>query len=138
MKSVECLRQEMTIQIKDEAPKKCTNVARRSRERGWAGHGGATTGWVGWQVVSVEATTPAYVTFALPLNMKLIMKLCAKFCSTSFEKERKGKRKREREVWRVIERGVGKGLGSLSFRAAPTFGCKCSAHTKKPEERKNF
>lgn len=28
--TVECLRQEMTIQIKDEAPKKCTNVARRS------------------------------------------------------------------------------------------------------------
>lgn len=132
MKSV-CLRQEMTIQIKDEAPKKCTNVARRSRERGGAGHGGATTGWVGWQVVSVEATTPAYVTFALPLNMKLIMKLCAKFCSTSFEKERKGEEKeRERKG------GVGKGLGSLSFRAAPTFGSKCSAHTKKPEERKNF
>lgn len=102
--------------------------------RGGAGHGGATTGWVGWQVVSVEATTPAYVTFALPLNMKLIMKLCAKFCSTSFEKERKGKRKRKREG----KGGVGKGLGSLSFRAAPTFGSKCSAHTKKPEERKNF
>lgn len=134
MKSVECLRQEMTIQIKDEAPKKCTNVARRSRWRGGTGHGGATTGWVGWQVVSVEATTPAYVTFALPLNMKLIMKLCAKFCSTSFEKERKGGREKEREV----ERGVGKGLGSLSFRAAPTFGSKCSAHTKKSEERKNF
>lgn len=138
MESVECLRQEMTIQIKDEAPKKCTNVARRSRGRGGAGHGGATTGWVGWQVVSVEATTPAYVTFALPLNMKLIMKLCAKFCSTSFEKERKGKRKREREEGGEVESGVGKGLGSLSFRAAPTFGSKCSAHTKKPEERKNF
>lgn len=97
MESVECLRQEMTIQIKDEAPKKCTNVARRSKGRGGAGHGGATTGWgLGWQVVSVEATTPAYVTFALPLNMKLIMKLCAKFCSTSFEKERKGEEK-ERE-----------------------------------------
>lgn len=118
MKSVECLRQEMTIQIKAEAPKKCTNVARRSRGRGGAGHCGATTGWVGWQVVSVEATTPAYVTFALPLNMKLIMKLCAKFCSTSFEKERKGGRERERER----EEGRGrKGVGQLKLSSRAHF-----------------
>lgn len=67
---------------------------------GGAGQGMAGRQQAGWgvQVVSVEATTPAYVTFALPLNMKLIMKLCAKFCSTSFEKERKGEEKeRERE-----------------------------------------
>lgn len=77
--TVECLRQEMTIQIKDEAPKKCTNVARRSCGRASRGR----LDGVG-QVVSVEATTPAYVTFALPLNMKLIMKLLCKILFNEF------------------------------------------------------
>lgn len=51
--------------------------------------------------------------------------------------EREG-RERETEGGREREGGggVGKGLGSLSLRAAPTFGSKCSAHTKKIKQKR--
>lgn len=77
-------------------------------------------------MAGIEATTPAaYVTFALPLNMKLIMKLLCKILFNEFGE-------REREVGKGEElSGVDKGLDSLSLWPRPLLGSKCSAHTKK-------